>query len=704
MMPAVLHPIEVLFGGGVALACAPNGELHAEELHGLFAGDTRVLSTYRLTIGGHSFRLLSRSQLGPSTVQWHMQNPSLRVGTEEIEEGTIHARLVRRVCGALHDDISICAYARTPLIVRLSLQIDADFADLFEVKDRSTPPRLGVARIARSDGVSLAYERNDFQRGLHVSITPRSFAQTVVGSQILLDVTLEPRREIKLCVHAVPEVDGRRVEFVGDPHAVDDDSSPSRDRVRIRADARLSECFEQGITDLERLAMPSTNGAPYIAAGAPWFLALFGRDTLVTALMTGLAGSSAALGALEALGRLQAHTRDDFRDAEPGKLPHELRHGELARFGTVPHSPYYGTHDAPALYVLTLWNAFRFTGDRSLLSRHLTRARAAMKWCETDGDPDGDGLLEYQTHSPQGYENQGWKDAGDAVPYPNGERVRPPIATVELQGYLYAARLAFAELIEKTGESGEAARQRRAASELRVRVEQRYWLEAEGTYALALDPKKRVVESIASNAGHLLWCGLPSPERARRVARRLLESDLFSGYGVRTLSEQHVSYNPLSYQRGSVWPHDCALIAAGFLRYGLFDEAARLFGGLLEAASAFERRRLPELFCGFARNDSPPVPYEKANTPQAWAAAVPVLAAQSFLRLVPDAPNGTVHLSPWLPEWLPSLEIEGVEIGDGRLEVSLRRDANGTQIVHARHPSLNVVRGLPQAPLWGAVS
>lgn len=481
-----------------------------------------------------------------------------------------------------------------------------------------------------------------------------------------LGFTVEPRlSSTKAPASANLMLDGRRLSFKGDPHGPEAPTHSPR-APTIVTDPLLAAPFERGCADLDRLALPGDGGVQFIAAGAPWFLALFGRDTLVTSLMSGLLGTWHVKGALAALAATQARASDDFRDAQPGKIAHELRQGELARFHRIPHTPYYGTHDAPALFVLALWNAFRWTGDR-------------------------------------GYRNQGWKDAGDAIPHEDGTRAESPIATVELQGYWYAARWAMAELLEAIGRPDRAEALRAAADRLRRLIEDRFWIEAAGCYALALDGRKQPVRSIASNAGHLLWCGVPSPERARRVARRLLAEDTFSGYGVRTLASTHRRYNPLSYQLGSVWPHDNALFAAGLARYGLFQEAARVFEGLLAAAGAFEQNRLPELFCGFAREQGAPVPYEKANVPQAWAAAGPILAAQVFLGLVPDVANGRCHLSPWLPEWLSSLTIRGIEVGAGSLDVKLAREGSRTELEYARHPNLRIVIGAPAAPLWGAL-
>jgi glycogen debranching enzyme len=694
------YPLVILHGGGVGLACAPDGSVFAEERQGLFAGDTRVLSSYRFAIASHGWRLLARCRLGPATMQWDFQNPEIRGLGLDLREGTVHARLRRRIFGALHDDLTVTSFLDRPLAVRLTLLLDTDFADLFEVKDGSMPPRLGSHRIAEAGRVTLSYERAGFRRALEIELRASKGEPIAIGSQMIFDLVLTPHEPWSCCVEAVPILDGVRSEFRGDPHA--DEEHEYHVPIEVVADARLARPFEQGCIDLDRLTFAAIDSQPFIAAGAPWFLAVFGRDALVTSLMTGLLGARHSRGTLDALAATQARVRDDFRDAEPGKIVHELRRGELARTGRVPHSPYFGTHDAPMLYVLALWNAHRWTGNRSLLDQYRPAAEAALRWCEERGDLDGDGLLEYRSRSRLGYRNQGWKDAGDAIVDEQGHNAELPIATVELQGYWFAALHAMAELDEQCGEPARASERRAAAMALRARVEDRFWIEEDDCYAIALDGAKRPCRSISSNPGHLLWCGLPSEAHARRTAERLLAPDMFSGYGVRTLSASHRAYNPLSYQRGSVWPHDGALFAAGLARYGLHTEAARVLDALLEAAGSFEGARLPELFCGFAREEGPPVPYEMANVPQAWAAAVPILAAQLMLGLVPDVPRGCCYLSPWLPAWLPHLALNGIEIGDGELSVSLRRDDDSVRIERAEHPTLRICEGFPAAPLWGA--
>jgi len=704
MTVQVPHPSVVLHGGGIALACGLAGEVRADDLHGLFVGDTRVLSTYRFTVGGQEWDLLGRNREGHGTATFTFQNPLMRGPRGALQPGTLFFTMRRRVAGGLHDDVTIRGFGTHPIEIRVIMQLDADFSDIFEVKDRRLPPRLDVLRTMNGDRLTLRYDRAGFRRALHVQIVTSGGSQRPpqhVGSEVIFDLTIVPNQEWTCCIHAEAELDGVVQPFIGDPHNVEPEPTPES-APTLRCDPLLQAPFERGSADLYALAVPNGDSW-YVSAGVPWFMCLFGRDTLMSALMSGVLGSWSARGALTALAALQATARDDWRDAEPGKLPHELRRGELAFRHAIPHTPYYGTHDAPALYCLTLWNAWRWTGDDSLLDDHFDTAQRALQWCDEMGDRDGDGLQEYATRSDLGYYNQSWKDAADAIIDPQGELVTLPIATVELQAYLYAARGAMAELAEYRGDHDEAARLRDAAATLRDLVEAKYWMEDEGFYALAVDGDKQPVATISSNPGQLLWSGLPSAEHARRTAQRLVADDMFSGYGLRTLSANHPRYNPLSYQRGSVWPHDTLLTAAGMFRYDCRDEASLLIRGVLDAACLLEDARLPELFCGIERDLGAPVPYAEANIPQAWAAAAAPLAAQLFLGIVPDAPHGRCYLNPWLPEWLDRLDVDQLHIGRTKARIVLARNGTGTTTVErVDADGVEVVHGESEAALWGS--
>lgn len=697
------HPTVVLHGHNTALVSDLTGQFAAEEMQGFFAGDTRVLSTYKFDVNGCAWRLLARSRTGHGCAQWRFQNPDLRDELGDLQAGLIAFTLNRRIAGAMHDDLSIESFATRPVRLRLILQLDADFADIFEVKSRTMPPRMNLLRIFNANGVTLVHEgQGEFRRALRLSVhCSDGGVPSFAGSRISIEVNLAHGQKWSCCVEAVPELDGQAISFIGDPHQPEPHPAPGPEVVRIECAPLLKDAFERGRADLHALAVSMDGQPPFVAAGAPWFLSLFGRDTLVTALMTGIDGVGPAEACLAALGRLQGSRRDDFRDEEPGKIPHELRRDERTRRGELPYSPYYGTHDAPALYCLTLWHAWRWSGRKELLSAHFETARKAMRWCDELGDCDGDGLQEYTTRSRKGYRNQGWKDAGDAIVDARGEQAKLPIATVELQGYLFAARLAMAELCAVLGHDEEAGQFLRTAQKLRRVVEERFWLESEQFYALALDGDKRVIDSISSNPGHLLWCGLPDAQRAAVVARRFMQPDLFSGWGLRTLSSHNPAYNPLSYQLGSVWPHDTLIASAGLWRYGLREEACVLVRAVLQAAEAFEDQRLPELFCGFEASNGFPVPYEEANIPQAWAAAVPVLAAQLFLGLVPDAPHGRCFVSPWLPSWLPRLALRGIRVGQGHLDIAVTGEGDDTVVESMNAAGVEVIHAQVAAPLGG---
>jgi len=415
------------------------------------------------------------------------------------------------------------------------------------------------------------------------------------------------------------------------------------------------------------------------AAGLPWFMAPFGRDSLIVSLQNILVYPEFARGSLDILGRWQSKERDEFRDAEPGKIMHELRYGELAHFKLIPHTPYYGTADATPLYLITLHAAWRATGDHTLLERYLPNAEAALQWIDNDGDRDGDGLQEYQTRSPVGYENMAWKDAGDSMTYPDGTPVRGPKALCELQGYVYDAWVRMAEVFDALGKPDRACELRLKAVRLFEEFNETFWDEESGFYAYMLDGGKQKVMTVASNPGHLLWSGIVPPDRAARVVARLMAPDMNSGWGIRTLSSKHPAYNPYSYQNGSVWPHDNSLIVLGFKRYGFNAQAAQIARDISEAASHFLLYQLPELYAGVARNGANfPVQYLGANVPQAWAAGSCFALLQAMLGIQQDAPNDRLYVDPDLPEWLPDVTLMDLRVGRRHLDIRFRRDGGRT--------------------------
>jgi glycogen debranching enzyme len=449
-----------------------------------------------------------------------------------------------------------------------------------------------------------------------------------------------------------------------------------------------------------RLEDPAFERGVFIpAAGVPWFVTLFGRDAL-TVSMQGISGyPEFAAGALRRLATLQATGDDPERDMEPGKIPHEIRHGELAQLKILPFQPYYGTHDATSLFIIVLSYLYQWLGSPAILRRYLPNAEAAMNWIDRHGDRDGDGFQEYKTRSSHGYYNQGWKDAGDAIPEADGSLAQLPIALCELQGYVYDAKLRMADIYQLLGRLEDADRLRAEARQLYERFNNAFWWEAEGTYYLGLNGRKKGIKTVASNAGHCLASGIVPPERAGRVVERLMAEDMWSGWGIRTLSSEHVAYNPFSYHTGSVWPHDNAVICGGLRRYGYDEAAAQVAKGMFDAAGRFQAYRLPELFAGLPRrDDSFPVQYLGANVPQAWAAGAifRFVAVLCGIHATSDATGSRLYVHPALPDWLPELTITNLRAGTGSLAIHFH---DGEADVLSNTSGFTVVAAPPPRPV-----
>ena len=464
------------------------------------------------------------------------------------------------------------------------------------------------------------------------------------------------------------------------------------------ANEDIYRAFKQSVEDMAALRLPDQGDSPnefLSAAGVPWFVAVFGRDSLIVSLQNMIVNPNFARGALKVLGELQATELDDYRDAQPGKILHEIRIGELAARKKIPHTPYYGTADATALYLITLHEAWRWLGDDALFKQHEQTARRCLEWIDRYGDMDGDGLHDFQTRSPQGYENMGWKDAGDSNVAPDGSLFKGPKALCELQGYTYDAWLRMAELFSYFGDDALAQSLWRKAAALRDKFEELSWCEDTGFYAYALDGDKRPVKTIVSNPGHLLWSGIVSPERAASVVRRLMQPDMWSGWGIRTLSADNPAYNPFSYQNGSVWPHDNGIIAMGFRRYGFVNEAAMIARDISEAASYFVFYRLPELYGGIRREPgSFPVQYLGANVPQAWAAGSVFHLMRAILGIEANAQTHTLYVDPVLPHWLPEVTLHNLRIADSKVTIRFWIEDNHSRFeVLSSDGELNVQHG-----------
>ncbi len=672
------------------LLSEPDGMIAQPSDRGLYFRDTRLISRWRLTIDGKDCAFLNSANLDFYRSRAVLTNPLIETVNGKLKEHTLAIAVSRSIGPGLHEDIDLTNHGTDEAQFNLEIQIGSDFADVFEVKAGKTLQRSGITTEWSDSAQALTnlYRHEHFVRGVVVSARnadsnagPASFA----NGKITFAVALPPGGRWHSCL--LYEFIDDNEHFAAPPCSREIGGQPRGERecsrvVQLRsASPAFDRIVSQAAADMMalRLHVPNTGGEPIPAGGVPWFLSLFGRDSIIASLQYLIADPEFCRGALDRLGSLQADQFDDFRDAEPGKIPHELRHGELAFFHKIPHTPYYGTADATPLYLILLHAAWKSTGDDALLHRHLGTAERCLGWIEHYGDRDGDGLQEYQTRSPAGLTNHGWKDAGDAVLYPDGSMVKEPRALCELQGYVFDAWLRMAEIFAALGDVKRAAELRGKAGVLYRRFNEAFWDEEAGFYALALDGDKQKVMTIASNPGHCLWSGIVPPERAPRLIKRLLQPDMWSGWGIRTLSSGHRAYNPFSYQNGSIWPHDNSIIAMGFKRYGFAREAAVVSRAICDAASYFMSDRLPELFAGAERTATGfPLRYLGSNVPQAWATGAIFAIVQALIGYAPDAPAHRLRLDPVLPDWLPRLDLHELHIGNYCIDLRIWRDGEAT--------------------------
>ena len=684
---------------------------------GFFTRDTRFISGYDIWINGRRPILLASAPIQFFSSRYEFTNEATVDADGVIERQSLALRIDRTVADAVHEDLDLTNYSRRPVRLTIEIAVQSDFADIFDVKSGQILRRGEVnSRWFRSRGeLRTSYVNRDFRRDLIVAVEKPSSTPQFANGRLAFVATIPPKGEWHTCLKWLPVTRTRR-RFVTLPcNAVD---APLRKigrttlpNVSVQTpNQTVDRAWDQAVRDLEalRLEDPTFERGVFIpAAGVPWFVTLFGRDSLIVS-MQGISGfPEFAAGAVRRLSALQATEDDPERDMEPGKIPHEIRHGELAQLGILPFQPYYGTHDATSLFVIVLSYLYHWTGDVRLLRRYLPNAEAAMTWIDKHGDRDRDGFQEYATRSSHGFFNQGWKDAGDAILEADGSLPPLPIATCELQGYVFDAKNRMADIYDVLARPKDARRLRREAQRLYEKVNDVFWWEAEGTYYLGLNGRKEPIRSVASNAGHLLQSGIVPTERAGRVVQRLMADDMWSGWGVRTLSSLHPAYNPFSYQDGSVWPHDNATLAGGFRRYGFTTEAAKVAKGIFDAAERLVGVRLPELFSGLPRLPAGyPVPYLGANVPQAWAAGsvFRLVAILCGLHATVDADGSKLYVNPALPPWLPEVTLQNLRLGSGSVaihfadgEVDVQKNTSGYDVVHGPAPGPLGSRGAVMA-------
>lgn len=646
---------------------------------GLYYRDTRHLSRLDLFIEGHRPLLLSSDvREDNATLTADLTNPDLRDdGAVKLEHDLVH---IRRSCfvfeGACHQRLSVRSYADTEQALTLELRFSADFADLFEVRGQRRPRRGKIhPTVCEADTVTLLYTGLDHtQRSTTLRFDPKPDRLDAGRAGFTLHLAPGGRCNIYVEARCTPRV-GRVLPATETFFIAMRDARRALRRAAGRATAIetgneiFNEAVRRSVSDLYMLMTDTELGA-YPYAGIPWYSTAFGRDALITALMMLWIDPAVARGVLRYLAANQANESDPEADAEPGKILHEVRHGEMAELKEVPFRRYYGSVDATPLFVVLAGEYMHRTGDVATIHGLWPHIEAALHWIDHFGDRDCDGFVEYYRMTQTGLANQGWKDSHDSVFHADGTMAHGPIALVEVQGYVYRARRAAARIAARLGDHARAETLRSQAETLKSRIEQAFWCEEIGTYALALDGAKQPCRVRSSNAGHLLLAGAASPEKARRVAEQMLGSTFFSGWGVRTIGTAEVRYNPMSYHNGSVWPHDNALIGMGFGRYGLRREAARILDGLFDAATYIDLRRLPELICGFPRRRGQgPTFYPVACVPQAWSAAALLALLQACLGISFDPESRTVHFDrPVMPAFTDTIKLTGLTVGGARLD------------------------------------
>jgi glycogen debranching enzyme len=681
---------------------------------GLFAHETRLLSRYRYLINR---RLPQPNAL--SNVEQHswlgyyiILPPGFTAGppdegsgqVQQVSQQTLELRLSRYVGEGVHEDVDLTNFTQQPTAFRLELDVDADFADLSEISGRRRQRgRISRRWVMAEDGVwELIFHYHAehggarLDRGIIVRVERADSEPAYWRGRLVFDVALGPRAGWHACVNLIPVLGGRprspmyRCRSFGGTTADFDKrrcaflnqsthlSAPSTGTLTTT----VLDAIEQGKEDLAALRLydfDRRDGAWTMAAGLPIYIALFGRDTLTAAWQAALLGPEMLRGTLAELARWQGRRTDDWRDEEPGRMLHEAHTGPLAILGVNPRRRYYGSLTTSGFYPFVVSQLWHWTGDKEVVGPLLAPACRALEWLDQYADRDRDGFYEYRTRSPHGTKNQGWKDSADAIVDEDGAQVEPPIATCEEQGFVYVAKLHMAEVLWHFGRRDEARRLFHQAGELKKRFNDTFWMDDLGFFAMGLDGQKRRIRSIGSHAGHSIATAIADTTLVRGTADRLMAPDLFSGWGIRTLSSAHPAYNPYSYHRGSVWPVENGTFALGFYRYGLHDHVERLCRAQFEAAARFNHCRLPELFSGHPRDADHPFPalYAQACWPQAWSASSVFTLLQAMLGLYPYAPLRALVVDPHLPAWLPQISVHGLRVGAAMVSLTFHRTTEG---------------------------
>ena len=679
------------YDGPCFLVVEPSGDIAKGRELGLYYEDTRFLSLAALTIDDKQPILLAAYAESPSHLVHYLTSPVL----PQLPHGSLLLRRSHLVSRGMHADLDIRNHGEGRVRFVLRLDFDADFADVFEIKrlaELATPyePKETESAVPFRSVLALAHAEAGWRRRTEIRFSQRP---TFEGRSALFTIELDRGETFHLCqdvytIAASDFVPPRRCTslLVESPDDIVASAHRPGPTPHLFTDyAPLDEGFAQAIDDLYALRIRHLDGsrdAFHLAAGAPWYMALFGRDSLIAATQAIAVLPELSRGVLLSLARWQGRVFDPETEEEPGKILHEHRSPNLfgAR-GFVPRFPYYGTVDATPLFVRLLSEAFERNGDIDFLRRLEPNLFSAIGWLRNKLRDGPHGFLTYRRSTSWGLENQGWKGSHDAIRFRDGTLAEPPIALVEVQGYAVDALRRAAKLYRALGRSERLSEELlREAGLLEERIDRELWLEDRDTYALAKDGKNRLVDSLTSNAAHLLWSEAVPRVRAERMADTLLSPELFSGFGLRTMGTSEGGYNPVSYHNGSVWPHDTSIAIAGLARYGLHRQATRLASALLSALAHYEDRRLPELFAGLSREEaSRPIEYATSNSPQAWAAGAVLLVTQVALGLTISVPDKRIEVAPILPEQIRYMRLTGLDVEGHPVTIEVRKE--GEEVV-----------------------
>ncbi|HEY4602706.1 MAG TPA: glycogen debranching N-terminal domain-containing protein [Blastococcus sp.] len=698
--PAALpgQPVTLVEGSTFAVS-GRSGDMNSDGPQGLFFRDVRVLSTWRLRLDDRPVQVLTVLAEEPFRASFLGRVPPRSSSTEVLVER-------RRYVGeGMREDVRVRNLGVVTVSARLRLEVDSDFADLFAVKENRIQQRGEVSTSLEGDTIVFGFRSGNLGLGVRISGADGEARR----GELAFDLVLPPHSDWETTVMVIPVVDGTEVQPpfpVGRPL---EESHPAQRLHRWRSaspgvetgDVELWRTLRQSMEDLGALRLfdPEHPDTAAVAAGAPWFMALFGRDSLLSSYMALPLDPTLALGTMQTLARKQGTKVDPRTEEQPGRILHETRLGADFPLSHGGGSVYYGTVDATPLFVMLMGELRRWSIASEQVTELLPNVDRALGWIDEYGDRDGDGFVEYQRSTEVGLANQGWKDSWDGINAADGTLAEAPIALCEVQGYVYAAYVARSHLAFSAGDGATADYWADKAEAIKAAFNEQFWLPDRGWYAVALDGHKRQVDALTSNIGHCLWTGIVDDDKAARLAEHLISPEMFTGWGVRTLASSMDRYNPMSYHNGSVWPHDSVLVATGLMRYGFVEEAQRIGTGLLDAATHFGGR-LPELFCGFDRSEYPsPVPYPTSCSPQAWAAATPIQVMRMLLRLEPRMPRDKVWFAPAWPARYGPLRIHDLPLGGRRVTLVVDGDRaeleglpEGVEVVRRPRPPLEPAR------------